>query len=310
MSADKVFHEPKYVSFIMHCIVGHGARDVILGDMFEHYRRIHGETGRLDADSWLRDEVGETLLKLVWRRDFVSYMLRSLRKLAGFDFLRRASGVCYTKTANSLLVTNAFSYQLNARIAFAGLILFSVVGLIFFNRSRHLMTQVTNDVQRPASPQLIAQNRGAPTVSAETLEGKDPPAVDTPRQKPKKEIHKLATPSAATTSTAEIMLTGEITRDLSKKGIITIPRSGTRALSLKLPAGSESGVYDMTLRDARETVVYRSTVRSVDGKKIVVGSSAQKFLQKLPDSGNYFSLSERSNKNGPPINFQFVLTPK
>lgn len=106
---------------------------------------------------------------------------------------------------------------------------------------------------------------------------------------------------------AEITLTSSGTRSAANNKVATIPRHGTRRLTMKLPDGSASGMYDVTLQDASRKVVFSSTAKSVDGKKIRVEPSVQKLLRNLPNSDYYFALSDRSNKDSSPINFRFFL---
>jgi hypothetical protein len=127
-------------------------------------------------------------------------------------------------------------------------------------------------------------------------------SVSTSRLKPKQNINKLPD-----TYIAEITLTSSGTRSVDNNKITTIPRHGTLRLSMKLPDGSASGMYDVTLRDAAGNVVFGSTAKSVNGKKIGVEPSVHKLLQNLPNSDYHFALSDRSNKDSSPINFPFVL---
>ena len=303
--ADTAFQEPKYVWFAMRCVVGDATCHLILGDMFEDYRRIR-ERGMVDADDWLRNELVETLLALIWRPAFVRHVLTSIRRLASFDFLRRTPRLLESKAGNSLSITNAFSNQPTVGIAFATLIVLSAAVLIFYG-SRSV-TQVEDYSDTPSSSELIAQQVQTPTDSTQTSEtsvntARNPAGTSRPNLK--RDIHRVPK-----TLISEITLTSNITRSAGNNKVTTIPRYKTPSLSLELPLGSGRGLYDVTLRDAVGRVFFSSTAKSVDGKKVRIDPDLQKLLQQLPDNDYYFSLSERSNTNDSPINFRFVLSRK
>jgi hypothetical protein len=312
-SVNGPFREPKYVWRAMRCVVSYASCNVILGDMFEDYRRILGERGKAHADSWLRDELVKTLLELMWRPAFINQFLRSIRRIASLDFIGRTSSVCGAEMGSPLAI-DAFPYKPTLRIAFATLFVLCVPAFLFY-RSSDLVTHPKDYPDNSDPSELTAQNVPPPPGSPQPLNRPTNARRDSMDSAPLRSKHDLS--SSTKTASGEITLasdnftrTGEVTRSVSDEKVTKIPRRGTPPLSLKLPDRGGNSLYDITLRDAGDNVVFSSTAKSVDGKKIRVEPSVQHLLQKLPKSKYYFSLSDKSNKDIPPLNFQFVLSPK
>jgi hypothetical protein len=285
--------KPDYAQSILGSLLTGDNRIGMLGDLSQHYERLFNDLGEVEANKWLKKEVAESALHLVFRWETVKHVFQSIRNLCTYAL--RPKTVSPKTNDGYLAAVNGLSFGVRH---FAVLSLFAIaLGslLVLFHDPSRLVNKVETSTDEPVASDDVASNNREVTHASNQESAQ--PSRTLPKRNEIVQNRANVRPNMPPTELSLAMLNPDVRKEQEGQAPSqgreppTVPRKRYR-FSMALPAGSRKGLYEVILEDSAGRRVASSIVMSRNGQAV----SATFDLERFPANEYRFSVSPKKDE--------------